>query len=215
MPGSRARSRPTGCAIATTHALERGAPIHALDALLRTFLVETYHQQPHSETGVPPHRRWETNDFLPRLPNSLEQLDLLLLTVAKPRRVHQDGIHFQGFRYLDTTLAAYVGEDVIIRYDPRDIAELRVYFGDSFLCRAINPELAGETIGLKDIIRARNQRRRELRTTLAEREATVEALLRVRRGEELRPEPEPLFAEPETASSTPPARPRLKSYFNE
>ena len=110
----------------------------------------------------------------PRLPDSLEQLDLLLLTVAKPRRVHQDGIHFQGFRYLDTTLAAYVGEDVTIRYDPRDMAELRIYFGDMFLCRAINPELAGETIGLKDIIRARNQRR-ELRTTLAEREAAVEA----------------------------------------
>src|SRR5207247_1667815 len=137
---------------------------------------ETYHQQPQSETGLTPPRRWETNAFLPRLPTSLEQLDLLLLTVAKPRRVHQDGIHFQGFRYLDTTLAAYVGEDVIIRYDPRDIAELRVYFGDSFLCRAINPELAGETIGLKDIIRARNQRRRELRTTLAAREATVEAV---------------------------------------
>jgi len=95
------------------------------------------------------------------------------------------------------------------------MAELRVYFGDTFLCRAINPELAGETIGLKDIIRARNQRRRELRTTLAEREATVEALLRLRRGEELRSEPEPLFPEPEAASSTPPARPRLKSYFNE
>jgi putative transposase len=122
---------------------------------------------------------------------------------------------FQGFRYLDTTLAAYVGEDVIIRYDPRDMAEVRVYFGDTFLCRAINPELAGETIGLKDIIRARNQRRRELRTRLAEREATVEALLRLRRGEELRPEPEPLFPEPESASSTPPARSRLKSYYNE
>ena len=70
-----------------------------LDARLRTFLVETYHQQPHSETGVPPQARWEANGFLPRLPDSLEQLDLLLLTVAKPRRVHQDGIHFQGFRY--------------------------------------------------------------------------------------------------------------------
>jgi putative transposase len=77
----------------------------------------------------------------------------------------------------------------------------------------INPELAGETVALKDIIRARNQRRRELRTTLAEREATVEALLRRRRGEE--PHPEPLFPEPELASSTSPARARLKSYFNE
>jgi len=184
-----------------------------LDARLRTFLVDTYDRQPHSETGDPPQARWEANGFLPRLPESLEQLDLLLLTVAKPRRVRQDGIHFQGFRYIDLTLAAYVGEDVTIRYDPRDLAELRVYFGESFLCRAINPELAGETVALKDIIRARNQRRRELRTTLAEREATVEALLRLRRGEE--PDPEQLFPEPELASSTPPVRPRLKSYFNE
>jgi putative transposase len=145
----------------------------------------------------------------------LDHLDLLLLTVAKPRHVHQDGIHFQGFRYLDTMLAAYVGEDVIIRYDPRDMAEVRVYLGETFLCRAITPELAGETIGLKDIIRARNQRRRELRTTLAEREATVEALLRLRRGEELRSEPAALFPEPESANTPPPARSRLKTYFNE
>ncbi len=71
-----------------------------LDARLRSFLVDTYHQQPHRETGVPPQARWEAGGFLPRLPDSLEQLDLLLLTVAKPRRVHQDGIHFLGFRYM-------------------------------------------------------------------------------------------------------------------
>ena len=185
-----------------------------LDARLRTFLLENYHQRAHSETGVPPQARWEAGGFLPRLPESLEELDLLLLTVAKPRRVHPDGIHFQGYRYLDLTLAAYVGEDVVVRYDPRDMAELRVYFGDAFLCRAINPELAGETVALKDIIRARNQRRRELRTTLAERAATVEALLQLRRGSH--PDPEPLFPEPEPqTSSAPPARPRLKRYYNE
>jgi len=50
----------------------------------------------------------------------VEQLDLLLLTVAKPRKVQQDGIHFQGLRYLDLTLSAYIGEPVVIRYDPAD-----------------------------------------------------------------------------------------------
>jgi putative transposase len=186
-----------------------------LDARLRTFLVENYQQRVHSETGVPPQVRWEAGGFLPQLPESLEELDLLLLTVAKPRRVHPDGIHFQGYRYLDLTLAAYVGEDVVVRYDPRDMAELRVYFGDAFLCRAINPELAGETVALKDIMRARNQRRRELRTTLTERAATVEGLLQLRRGS---PDPEPLpLAEPlePVADSALPARPRLKRYYNE
>jgi len=187
-----------------------------LDARLRTFLVENYQQRAHSETGVPPQARWEVGGFLPRLPESLEELDLLLLTVAKPRRVHPDGIHFQGYRYLDLTLAAYVGEDVVVRYDPRDMAELRVYFGDAFLCRAINPELAGETVALKDIIRARNQRRRELRTTLTERAATVEALLQLRRGSPPDPEQLPLVPPLEPAANfAAPARPRLKRYYNE
>jgi len=183
-----------------------------LDAKLHDFLVETYQQRVHSETKEPPQARWEAGAFLPRLPESLDQLDLLLLTVAKPRRVHQDGIRFQGFRYLDVTLSAYVGEDVAIRYDPRDMAELRVYYRDAFLCRAINTELAGETVALKDIIRARNQRRRELRATLVERQATIEALLSLRRGEQQ----EALLSEPEPqATLVPTERPRLKRYYNE
>jgi putative transposase len=61
------------------------------------------------------------------MPRSLEQLDLLLLTVAKTRRVQQDGIRFQGYRYLDPTLAGYIKEDVVIRYDPQVNASCRGY----------------------------------------------------------------------------------------
>ena len=81
------------------------------------------------------------------MPDSLERLDLLLLTVPKSRRVHQDGIRFMGLP-IDPTLAAYVGEDVVLRCDPRDMAEIRVFFNDRFLCRAIFQELAGETVAL-------------------------------------------------------------------
>jgi putative transposase len=109
----------------------------AFEAELERFILEQYHQTPHSETGEPPQARWEGGGFLPRLPESLEHLDLLLLTVAKSRKVHPDGIHFQSLRYLDLILAAYVGESVIIRYDPRDMAEIRVFHEHRFLCRAI------------------------------------------------------------------------------
>jgi putative transposase len=51
--------------------------------------------------------------------------------------VRPDGIHFQGLRYLDLTLAAYVGECVIIRYDPRDMAAIRIFHAHRFLCRAM------------------------------------------------------------------------------
>jgi putative transposase len=89
-----------------------------LDAALGEFIVKVYNHRVHGETGQPPQARWEAGGFLPHLPESAEQLDLLLLTVVKPRKVHPDGIHFQGLRYLDPVLAAYVGEPVTIRYDP-------------------------------------------------------------------------------------------------
>jgi putative transposase len=148
----------------------------AFEPRFQAFLLEDYHTRHHSEIHMAPQARWAAGGFLPQLPDSLEQLDLLLLTVAKTRRVQQDGIRFAGQRYLDLTLAAYVGEAVTIRYDPRDIAEIRVYHQDTFICRAVCQELAGETIALKDLIRARNRRRRELRETLSERAALVDAL---------------------------------------
>jgi putative transposase len=101
----------------------------------------------------------------------------LLLTVARTRRVQQDGIRFQGLRYLNLNLAADIGEEVIIRYDPRDMAEIRVYHSDTFICHAVCQELAGQTISLKEIIATRNWRRRQLREQLADRRAVVDLLL--------------------------------------
>jgi putative transposase len=150
-----------------------------LDAAIGRFLTSDYHHRVHSETGQTPAERWSAGGFLPHLPDSLQQLDLLLLTVPKPRKIHPDGVHFQGLRYLDPVLAAYVGEAVTIRYDPRDLAEIRVFHGEAFLCRAICPELAGQTIALKDITAARNTRRRALRQGIRDRATVVDQLLAV------------------------------------
>jgi putative transposase len=177
-----------------------------LDQRFRTFLLDDYHHRVHGETGVPPQERWEASGFLPHLSESLAQLDLLLLTVAKPRKVQQDGIHFQGFRYLDLTLAAYVGESVVIRYDPADLAEIRVYHGNRFLCRAVCQELADQTISLKEIVQARTQRRKQVRDDLKERTTLVDQLLANHRA--ATPEAAP-------AAAATPDRPRLKRYINQ
>jgi putative transposase len=86
------------------------------------------------------------------MPESLEQLDLLLVQVARKRRVQQSGISVEGYADIDPTLSAYVGEEVMIRYDPIDLAELRVFFEDRFVCRAICPELSGQTVSLKRLV---------------------------------------------------------------
>jgi putative transposase len=190
---------------------ERVEPVLTLpeiDARFRGWVLESYHHRIHSETRQTLAQRWAAGGFLPRMPDSLERLDLLLLTVTKARKVHPDGIRFTGHRYIDTTFAAYVGEDVTIRYDPRDIGEVRVYHEGAFLCRAVCPELAGETVSLKEIISARNRQRRELRTEIRERQAVVEDLLALRRHEPA--------AEQPTLEAPPPAqKPRLKRYIHE
>jgi putative transposase len=56
-----------------------------LDSRLRDFLLDDYHQRMHSETRMAPQARWEAGGFLPHLPESPEQLDVLLLTVSKAR----------------------------------------------------------------------------------------------------------------------------------
>ena len=70
----------------------------------------------------------------------------------------------------------YVGEPVTIRYDPRDLAEIRVYHHDEFLCRAVSPDIAAATVSMQDLQAARNQRRRELRQQLTARRSLVELL---------------------------------------
>jgi len=179
-----------------------------LDQAIGVFIRQVYNATPHGETGVPPQQRWEAGAFIPRIPGSLEQLDLLLLTVARTRTIHPDGIHFQSLRYLDPVLAAYVGESVIIRYDPRDMAEIRIFHQDRFLCRAICPDLADRTVSLKEITAARNARRRDLRARLGERASVVDRLIEVHRPA---PPGVPALQEPPAQ----PERPRLKRYREE
>lgn len=147
-----------------------------LDSAVERFVVEEYHSRPHSETRQPPVVRWLADGWIPRSPAHPEDLDTLLLTAATSRIVQRDGIRFSGTRYISPVLAAYVGESVTIRYDPRDAAEVRVYYCDKYLCRAIAPELAREAVTLEQLQDARVARRRALKKELRERRSLADAL---------------------------------------
>jgi putative transposase len=178
---------------------------------LRSFFIEVYNRRAHSETKIPPAERWEAGGFLPRMPDSLEKLDLLLLTVARQRKVQPDGIRYQGLRYIDANLAAYIGESVTLRYDPRDMAEIRVFHEDRFVCRALCPELAGETVPLREILSARNRRRRELRSIIRDRKKIVDDLVELKRASEVSAEPTEL----QKSEHRETRKPALKRYINE
>ena len=94
-----------------------------------------------------------------------------------------------------------------IRYDPRDVAEIRVFHRNRFLCRAINPEHAGRTVTLKDIQTARARHRRSLRTEINERIAKVADFL----PEQAHSNPVPKKA----AATKRSASPKLHTYFED
>lgn len=123
--------------------------------------------------------------------------------MAKHRIVRRDGVHFQGLRYVSPLLAAYVKEPVVIRYDPRDISEIRVFYKDQYLCKAVDPDHAATTVSLKDVQAARAARRRELRGQINQRIAVVT-------------EPQPTSA-PNRATPVPsrPKKPKLRTYFED
>ncbi len=141
--------------------------------------------------------------------NFFETKSPIPVPTVRTRKVRSDGIHFHNFRYLSLTLAAYVGEEVTIRFDPRDMGEIRVFYRDRFLCRAISADLAGQTIPLREIVNARKRRREELRTIVKDRLKTVDTLLEFKRG---------MQREDTDASTVVPAefkRSKLKRYYNE
>jgi putative transposase len=197
-----------------------------LDTAMRQWITGTYHRREHSETGIPPQQAWLADGWLPRTPDSLEELDLLLVMVAKLRTVHRDGIRFEGLRYHSPVLAPYVGTAVTIRYDPRDLGEIRVFHRNQFLCQAISPEHIGETISLKDIQAARVAHRRALRAQVTSRLAAVAEYLPAPDGHRAtdtipipttpaKPPPtvaRPVRSTPPSARSRPPATSTLRLY---
>ena len=96
------------------------------------------------------------------------------------------------------------------------MAEIRIFDEDKFLCRAVCAELAGETLPIREILRARNGRRRELRGVLRDRESAVNTLLELKRGgiPDKEHAPQEIGSAGESTKQ-PVAIPRPKRYKNE
>ena len=139
-----------------------------LDRAIGEF-VGQYNERTHAAIRTSPKAAWIGEGWMPRMPESLEELDGLLLRVSKHRTIQRDGIHFQGQRYLSPTLAPFVGRTITIRYDPRDLSEIRVYDHDTFVCTAIDEAHPNQRYSLHDIETARRARRRELRRGINDR----------------------------------------------
>lgn len=136
-----------------------------LEQLLVRYVVDHYNVALDARMGDQSRiGRWEAGRIAQLALLGDRELDICLMRRER-RTVYRSGyIQFANLTYLGEHLAAYVGESVIIRYNPRDITTVFIYqIQDSkevFLTRAHAQGWETETLSYAEA-QALSQRRRE------------------------------------------------------
>ena len=113
-------------------------------------------------------------------------------------------------RYIAPTLAGFVGELINIRYDPRDLAEIRIYYCDQFLCKAICQDIAEMVVSLKEIKAARIAVKKELSGQIKQSQSLLKKLTETKKTRNIASKPEELLSNNTLLASS-----SLKLYNNE
>jgi len=100
------------------------------EAWLALEIAGRYHRQPHRALGISPLAAWEAalkNGLVPSLPADPRQFTLHFLPMEM-RGLRKDGIHLFNIRYWSERLPliARPGEDLVVRYDPRNLGRIYV-----------------------------------------------------------------------------------------
>jgi len=138
--------------------------IKDLERYIVRFLVDNYNQTLDARMGDQTRfQRWESGlADTPILPTERE-LDLCLMKSTQ-RRVQRGGIvQFENLIYKGENLLGYEGQQVSLRYDPKDVTTVWVYRRDGgneeFLTRAFAQGLEVTTLTLADAQSARRELR--------------------------------------------------------
>lgn len=144
-----------------------------LEQLLVRYVVDHYNQALDARMGDQSRSgRWEAGRIAQLRLLGDRELDICLMRRDR-RIVYRSGyIQFANLTYLGEHLAAYAGESVIIRYNPRDITTILVYqLQDSkevFLTRAHAQGWETETLCYAEA-QAMSQRKREAGKAISNR----------------------------------------------
>lgn len=124
--GSNVQNRPKDAETETSLTLRE------LEQLFVAYIVNRYNRgldaRMKNQTRVD---RWEAGLFKRPVEIPERQLDMCLMKQTR-RIIYRGGyIQFENWRYQNDALAAYAGETVVLRYDPRDITTVLVYRQES------------------------------------------------------------------------------------
>lgn len=139
-----------------------------LNVEIERWIDEDYHQHVHSSTGRKPAELWEETVRL-RMPESEDDLNLLLLKHDKERSVKNTGVHvsIQGMNciYWSPELLYHFQRRVRIAYNPEDFGSVLVYCAATgkFICEAFNMRSENPKYTVRDLLEHRSQFRRGMK----------------------------------------------------
>ena len=156
-----------------------------------------YHHRIHRILGVSPLAAWQTaleHDLRPSLPDARPfTLNFLPLEI---RKLVKDGIHLNCIRYWSARLplVARLGDELIVRYDPRDLSRIHVLGRDGEYHDVVYGDVRHPPISLweyrfaRDLLRAQQRKVDEIGifTALDQQRAIVAAASRATRSARLR-----------------------------
>lgn len=151
------------------------------------WLMSEYHQTTHKGIKTAPMVKWHEGKCLPRLPESLDALDLMLHKVARPRKMWRDGIRFKNRRYSHLLLTEANGQEFTIRYDPRDPSIIWVYDEGKLLCKAGSADLLESEMELSDLMEKNARTKKELKKKIREKNAVADAYVQAERRQKQAP----------------------------
>lgn len=104
------------------------------ESWLALEIAGRYHRHPHRALGISPLAAWEValkRGLVPSLPGDARQFTLHFLPMEM-RSLRKDGIHLFNIRYWSERLPliARPGDDLLVRYDPRNLGRIFVHGRD-------------------------------------------------------------------------------------
>lgn len=129
--------------------------LHELEKLLVAYIVNTYNQRLDARMGDQTRiQRWEAG--LIKQPPTISERELDICLMKQTRRtIYRGGyLQFENLTYWSGTLAEHAGENIVLRYDPRDITKVLVYRHETdcevYLGVAQAQDFEGEVLALDD-----------------------------------------------------------------
>ncbi len=152
--------------------------LRQLEQILVRYIVDNYNQQIDARMGDQTRfQRWESGLLATPHLFSERELDICLMKQTK-RRIQRGGyLQFENLMYRGENLGGYAGENVVLRYNPRDITMILVYHYEAnqekFLARAYAQDLETETLSL-DEAKLTSQKLRHIGKQLTNRSILAE-----------------------------------------